>query len=274
MAVTSKDLIPPTEAAALLAVDPKTVSRWASAGHITSVLTPGGHRRFLRSEIMAIAASDEAAPTGWHPSIHPTPHADPTEPEGHRRDKGERERQAVVMANALALVAHAAAAQAAADVVEAATAVTAAAQTVAEAVRHAQETRTQAFADAAEVSGAEAAGTTAEVKHRADPSAHQLSAAASIVEALAASADQNGPDPDELAQALRLVSEVRATAMAAAQESVEAAARVASAVAAAATATAAFQVSVADDGIDGEHPPVQPRSGDHHRSGSADRRPR
>ena len=250
-AVTSKDLIPPTEAAALLSVDPKTVSRWASAGHITSVLTPGGHRRFLRSEIMAIAASDEAPPTGWRPGIHPVPPTDPPESEGHRRDKGERERDAVVMANALALVAHAAAAQAAADVVEAATAVTAAAQTVAEAVRHAQETRTQALEDATDVMGTEVARTAAEVEQRADTSTHQLSAAASRVEALAASADQTGQDPDEIAHALRLASEVRAGAMAAAQESVEAAARVASAVAAAATATAAFQVSVADEGIDG-----------------------
>jgi excisionase family DNA binding protein len=31
--------------------DPKTVTRWASAGRIGSVRTPGGHRRFRQSEI-------------------------------------------------------------------------------------------------------------------------------------------------------------------------------------------------------------------------------
>ena len=50
------DLLTPAEVAALLYVDPKTVSRWAMAGKIQSFRTPGGHRRFLRSEIVAMIA--------------------------------------------------------------------------------------------------------------------------------------------------------------------------------------------------------------------------
>lgn len=39
------------EAARLLDVSPKTVSRWADKGLIACVTTLGGHRRFLRSTV-------------------------------------------------------------------------------------------------------------------------------------------------------------------------------------------------------------------------------
>lgn len=44
----------PGEVAELFRVDPKTVTRWASAGRIRSIRTPGGHRRFLASEVAAL----------------------------------------------------------------------------------------------------------------------------------------------------------------------------------------------------------------------------
>jgi excisionase family DNA binding protein len=44
--------------AALFRVDPKTVSRWALAGRITSIKTPGGHRRFREAEIQALLRGD------------------------------------------------------------------------------------------------------------------------------------------------------------------------------------------------------------------------
>ena len=34
--------------------DPKTVTRWAAAGRISSIRTPGGHRRFRESEVRAL----------------------------------------------------------------------------------------------------------------------------------------------------------------------------------------------------------------------------
>ena len=43
------------EAAALLHVSPKTISRWAREGKLGHVVTLGGHRRFSRSEIEALA---------------------------------------------------------------------------------------------------------------------------------------------------------------------------------------------------------------------------
>jgi len=47
-------LLTPGEVAALFRVDPKTVTRWAEAGRIHSIRTPGGHRRFLESEVRAL----------------------------------------------------------------------------------------------------------------------------------------------------------------------------------------------------------------------------
>lgn len=45
------DLLTPGEVAALFRVDPKTVTRWAAAGRLSSIRTPGGHRRFRRAEV-------------------------------------------------------------------------------------------------------------------------------------------------------------------------------------------------------------------------------
>ncbi len=42
-------------------VDPKTVTRWAAAGRISSIRTPGGHRRFRESEIRALLGDSRSA---------------------------------------------------------------------------------------------------------------------------------------------------------------------------------------------------------------------
>lgn len=55
------DLLTPGEVAALLRVDPKTVSRWAAAGLVDSIKTPGGHRRFRRSDIERLATFPNGA---------------------------------------------------------------------------------------------------------------------------------------------------------------------------------------------------------------------
>jgi excisionase family DNA binding protein len=39
-------LLTPSEVASLFRVDPKTVTRWAKAGKLTSIRTLGGHRRY------------------------------------------------------------------------------------------------------------------------------------------------------------------------------------------------------------------------------------
>jgi excisionase family DNA binding protein len=44
-------LLTPGEVATLFRVDPKTVTRWAKAGKLTSVRTLGGHRRYRELEV-------------------------------------------------------------------------------------------------------------------------------------------------------------------------------------------------------------------------------
>ena len=47
-------LLTPAEVAKLFRVDPKTVTRWAKAGKLTSIRTLGGHRRYKDSEVKAL----------------------------------------------------------------------------------------------------------------------------------------------------------------------------------------------------------------------------
>jgi excisionase family DNA binding protein len=51
----SERLLTPGEVATLFRVDPKTVTRWATAGRIGSIRTPGGHRRFRESEVKTLS---------------------------------------------------------------------------------------------------------------------------------------------------------------------------------------------------------------------------
>ncbi|HEY1704946.1 MAG TPA: BldC family transcriptional regulator [Trebonia sp.] len=59
-------LLTPGEVAALFRVDPKTVTRWAASGRITSIRTPGGHRRFRESEVRALLSGGEEASSEGH----------------------------------------------------------------------------------------------------------------------------------------------------------------------------------------------------------------
>jgi excisionase family DNA binding protein len=71
---TGDRLLTPGEVAALFRVDPKTVTRWAAAGRIGSIRTPGGHRRFRESEVRALLegegefADAAGAAGGGHPA--------------------------------------------------------------------------------------------------------------------------------------------------------------------------------------------------------------
>jgi excisionase family DNA binding protein len=44
-------LLTPAEVAALFRVDPKTVTRWARSGKLSSIRTLGGHRRYRVGEV-------------------------------------------------------------------------------------------------------------------------------------------------------------------------------------------------------------------------------
>jgi excisionase family DNA binding protein len=50
-------LLTPAEVASIFRVDPKTVTRWAKAGKLTSIRTLGGHRRYKDSEVKALLNS-------------------------------------------------------------------------------------------------------------------------------------------------------------------------------------------------------------------------
>ncbi len=53
----AEPLLTPAEVAALFRVDPKTVTRWAKAGKLSSIRTLGGHRRYRESEVRALLAA-------------------------------------------------------------------------------------------------------------------------------------------------------------------------------------------------------------------------
>jgi excisionase family DNA binding protein len=54
-------LLTPSEVATLFRVDPKTVTRWAKAGKLTSIRTLGGHRRYRESEVRSLLDGNTAA---------------------------------------------------------------------------------------------------------------------------------------------------------------------------------------------------------------------
>lgn len=52
------ELLTPQKAAALLGVTPDTIRKWANRGVLPSRrVRPGSHRRFLRSDVEALAAA-------------------------------------------------------------------------------------------------------------------------------------------------------------------------------------------------------------------------
>ncbi len=68
---TGDRLLTPGEVAALFRVDPKTVTRWAAAGRIGSIRTPGGHRRFRESEVRALLEGEGMLDETAEPATSP-----------------------------------------------------------------------------------------------------------------------------------------------------------------------------------------------------------
>lgn len=46
-----RELLKKSEVAAMFRVNATTVTRWAKAGRLASVRTPGGHRRFDKAQV-------------------------------------------------------------------------------------------------------------------------------------------------------------------------------------------------------------------------------
>lgn len=65
MTKASEDrLLTPRQVALRFAVDPKTVTRWARAGKLPAIVTPGGHRRYRESVIDELAKETLEKPDG------------------------------------------------------------------------------------------------------------------------------------------------------------------------------------------------------------------
>ncbi|MEV2278369.1 BldC family transcriptional regulator [Nocardiopsis sp. NPDC049922] len=52
------ELLTSSEVARLFRVDPKTVTRWAEAGKLSTIRTLGGHRRYPASQVHALLYGD------------------------------------------------------------------------------------------------------------------------------------------------------------------------------------------------------------------------
>jgi excisionase family DNA binding protein len=53
------ELLTPSEVAKLFRVDPKTVTRWAKSGKLSSIRTLGGHRRYRATEVRHLLDGDQ-----------------------------------------------------------------------------------------------------------------------------------------------------------------------------------------------------------------------
>jgi len=93
--MTTPDLMTPGQVAARFGVDPHTVTRWANAGRLPAVRTPGGHRRYRRADVEALATPG-ADLTETRPRPHltetpdPTTTPTPTEPHHDVRERAGR----------------------------------------------------------------------------------------------------------------------------------------------------------------------------------------
>jgi excisionase family DNA binding protein len=55
-------LLTRAEVAAMFRVEPATVTKWAKAGKLTAIRTPGGHRRYREVEVRALLQGQIPAP--------------------------------------------------------------------------------------------------------------------------------------------------------------------------------------------------------------------
>lgn len=63
-------LLTPAEVAIMFRVDPKTVTRWAKAGRLSSLKTLGGHRRYREAEVLSLLHGRPVDATG-HEDVAP-----------------------------------------------------------------------------------------------------------------------------------------------------------------------------------------------------------
>lgn len=54
METEPEPMLTPGEVARIFRVDPRTVTRWAKQGKLNCVFTPGGTRRYRKTEVMEL----------------------------------------------------------------------------------------------------------------------------------------------------------------------------------------------------------------------------
>ena len=202
------DFLTPAEVAVIFFVDPKTVTRWAQAGKLDSVRTPGGHRRFLKSDVLALLSGvrerhpslvlstkrtvemGRAAQSSLGAEVRLTfPAGSPLSEQGAAAERAPEDAAAAV-AEAVAIAVEAEAALSAEAVLVTAAAVVAAAEKAADAASRAREARAFAAAEAARLVADDAARTAGVVHSRARTAATQDSevAAQEVATAVAVAA--------------------------------------------------------------------------------------
>jgi len=253
-------LLTPAEVAAILYVDPKTVTRWAMAGKISCMRTPGGHRRFLRSEILALATvAGSRQPGPWPGALQPAPTLRPLDAQRDDLEPGRsstavktRQHAAeAVVARAVVLARESEASESAQSVIAVRHAVRLAAGVAADAAGRARTARAAAASAAAEAVASSAGRTAAAVQRQADVSATMLREAAAQAAAVVSAATAPRNEHDVAVIAVRLATAAQAAAVVTARETAATAAGVATAVAAAA-ADVARTVSDLDVTIEDE----------------------
>jgi hypothetical protein len=60
--LAGEPLLTNAEIAARFKVDPKTPTRWAKAGRVHTLKTPGGHRRYFENEVNALLRGETWTP--------------------------------------------------------------------------------------------------------------------------------------------------------------------------------------------------------------------
>jgi excisionase family DNA binding protein len=242
------ELLTPAGVAALLYVDRKTVTRWAQTGKLASIRTPGGHRRYLRADVLAIrAGSFQHAPEAEaRPDVRSPRPGGGAMQGGTGAAEGGDDLAAAVVAGAVAIALEAEAAETSKAVLSMASAVSAAAEKAAAAAERARGARASAASKAANTVAEEAAGMATSVRLRADRDARLVAKAAAL-------AMQRILDSGEVEDPVRAVSRmgetVAAEGRASVQDTSRAAQEVATAVAAAAAHVAQMTLS-ADDAIE------------------------
>jgi excisionase family DNA binding protein len=58
MAQDNPRLLTPMQVAVIFQVNPKTITRWAKSGKLSSTRTLGGHRRFYEAEVAQLQADE------------------------------------------------------------------------------------------------------------------------------------------------------------------------------------------------------------------------